>query len=226
MNTSDRLRVLLVDNQFVVRQGLIRILGERFPDAVIDEAASGEEALEKVWNGTWDVVMLDILVPGRGGLETLKQLKQSRPMMPVIVLSTHSEEEFAVRALRLGASGYLRKDSTGREYIASVEAALRGTRYITPAVAGMLASSIAQSPKAAHATLSDREFQVLCMIGSGKPVKEVAAELLLSLKTISTYRTRILDKLNLRNNLEIVRYAMRHRLVDSEKAPTLTESEE
>ena len=158
-------------------------------------------------------------MPGRGGLETLKRLKQSRPQMPVIMLCLHNGDEFAVRALRLGASCYLRKDSTGPEYLASVEAALRGARYITPGVAALLADSVAQPPKEAHATLSDREFQVLCMIGSGKTGREVAAELALSMKTISTYRSRILEKLNLRNNLEIVRYAVRHRLVENERSP-------
>jgi two-component system, NarL family, invasion response regulator UvrY len=219
MNMLPNVRVLIVDNHFVVRQGVIRILGDRFPHATIGEASTAEEALDLVWNGTWDVVILDLMMVGRGGLDTLKRLKQSRPQMPVIVLSIHSEEEFAVRALRLGASGYLNKDSSGPEYIESVEAALRGTRYITPSVAGLLASSIAQSPKVAHATLSNREFQVLCMIGCGKTVKEVATELALSLKTISTYRSRILEKLNLRNNLEIVRYAVRHRLVEMEQTP-------
>jgi DNA-binding NarL/FixJ family response regulator len=216
---TDDVRVLIVDHQFVVRQGVAKILNEQFPGAVIGEAANGDEALELVWKGVWDLVILDIMMPGCGGLDTLQRLRQSRPQMPVIILSAHSEKDFAVRALKLGAAGYLKKDSTGPEYIESIEAALRGARYLTPTVAGMVAASIAQSPKVAHAALSEREFQVLCMIGTGKTVKEVAGELVLSLKTVSTYRSRILDKLGLRNNLEIVRYAVRHRLVEMERTP-------
>jgi two-component system, NarL family, invasion response regulator UvrY len=195
-------RILIVDDHFVVRQGLTLILREHYPEAVFGEAANAQEALDLAWKQEWAVVLLDISMPGRGGLEVLKELRKTRPKTPVIVLSMHSEEQFAVRVLKLGAASYVRKDSAGNDLLLAMEAALRGGRYITPA-----------TERPGHESLSDREYQVMCMLAAGKTVKEVGAELSLSIKTISTYRTRILEKMRLRNNAEIMSYALRLGLI-------------
>lgn len=207
--------ILLVDDHYVVRQGLKTILMEQYPKGNFGEAADAQEALQMVWDSTWDVVLLDISIPGRGGLELLKDIKKSCPKLPVIVVSMHPEEQFAIRVLKLGASSYVRKDSAGQELVKAVGAALKGGKYITASVAERLASNLEQDqegPK--HETLSDREYQVMCLLASGRTVKEVGIELSLSIKTVSTYRSRILEKLGLRNNSQLMRYAVRHALVD------------
>ncbi|MEQ1851770.1 MAG: response regulator transcription factor [Chthoniobacteraceae bacterium] len=207
-------RILIVDDHFVVRQGLTLILRERYPEAVFGEAANAQEALDLAWKQEWEVVLLDISMPGRGGLEVLKELRKTRPKTPVIVLSMHSEEQFAVRVLKLGAASYVRKDSAGNDLLLAMEAALRGGRYITPATAEKLAEHVGtDTERPGHEALSDREYQVMCMLAAGKTVKEVGAELSLSIKTISTYRTRILEKMRLRNNAEIMSYALRLGLI-------------
>jgi two-component system, NarL family, invasion response regulator UvrY len=207
-------RILIVDDHFVVRQGLTLILREHYPEAVFGEAANAQEALDLAWKQEWAVVLLDISMPGRGGLEVLKELRKTRPKTPVIVLSMHSEEQFAVRVLKLGAASYVRKDSAGNDLLLAMEAALRGGRYITPATAEKLAEHVGtDTERPGHESLSDREYQVMCMLAAGKTVKEVGAELSLSIKTISTYRTRILEKMRLRNNAEIMSYALRLGLI-------------
>jgi DNA-binding NarL/FixJ family response regulator len=207
-------RILIVDDHFVVRQGLRLILREHYPDAFFGEASNAQEALEMGWNYDWDVILLDISMPGRGGLEVLKEFRETRPKTPVIVLSMHSEEQFAIRVLRLGASSYIRKDSAGTHLIQALDAALRGGKYITPALAEKLADHVEMNlDHPSHEELSDREYQVMCLLAGGKTVKEVGAELSLSVKTISTYRSRILEKLRLRNNAEIMRYALRMGLI-------------
>jgi DNA-binding NarL/FixJ family response regulator len=156
-------------------------------------------------------------MPGRGGLELLKDLRQNFPKLPVIVLSMHPEEQFAIRVLKLGAWSYVRKDSAGYDLIKAVEAALRGTKYITSTIAQQLAVNLERDHDGPiHLSLSDREYQVMCLLAVGKTVKEVGAELSLSVKTISTYRSRILEKMSLRNNSQLMRYAVRHRLIDTE----------
>ena len=215
--TRKPVKILIVDDHFVVRQGLKTILTETFDDIQFGEAATGPDALEKAWKDPWDAVLLDINIPGRGGLDILKELKQTLPKLPVIILSMHPEEQFAIRALKLGAASYIRKDTAGSELVQALEAVLGGTKYITPSLAARLATHLEiDRPGAPHESLSDREYQVMCLMASGKTVKEVGAELSLSVKTISTYRSRILEKMNMRNNSELMRYVIRHKLIETE----------
>lgn len=212
---DEKIKVLIVDDHFFVRQGLRSVLSEHFKKAVFGEASDAQNALEQAWKEDWDVVLLDISMPGRGGLDLLKELRSIKPKMPVIILSMHEEEQFAIRVLKLGACSYIRKDSAGHELVKGIEAALRGTKYITPSIAQRLALHIEKDVDGpAHETLSDREYQVMRLIASGKTVKEAGYELSLSVKTISTYRTRILMKLGLQNNSQIMRYAVQHGIVD------------
>jgi DNA-binding NarL/FixJ family response regulator len=207
------LKVLIADDHYVVRQGLKQILRERFPDVNFGDAASGNEALELVWKEPWDVVLLDINMPGRGGLDALKEIKQARAKLPVIILSMLSEDQFAVRVLKLGACAYIRKDSAGDELVAAVETALKGQPYITSGLAAKLALHLHEERgQLPHEALADREYQVFCLIGSGLTVKEVATRLSLSVKTVSTYRVRALRKMGLKNNSQITHYVVRHQL--------------
>jgi DNA-binding NarL/FixJ family response regulator len=212
-----RVRALVVDDHFVVRQGLKGIILEHYPKAEFGDAGNEQEALDLAWKQPWDLVLLDISMPGRGGLDVLKDLRQNFPKLPVIVLSMHPEEQFAIRVLKLGASSYIQKDSAGHELIRGVEAALHGGKYITPSIAQQLATNLERNGEGpSHLALSDREYQVLCLLASGKTVKEVGGELSLSVKTISTYRSRILEKMNLQNNSQLMRYAVQNRLVANE----------
>ena len=210
------LKVLMVDDHYVVRQGIKTVLAEQFVTAEFGEASSAQEALDLAWKETWDVVLLDVSMPGRGGLDVLKDLRQNFPKLPIIVVSMHPEEQFALRVLKLGASSYIRKDSAAQELIKAVEAALRGAKYITATIAEKLAVNLERDQEGpTHEALSDREYQVMCLLASGKTVKEAGNELSLSVKTISTYRTRILEKMGVENNSQIMRYAVRHGLIDS-----------
>lgn len=216
-NREERTRILVVDDHYVVRQGLKAILAEHFPSAHFGDASSAQEALDLAWKEPWDVMLLDVSMPGRGGLDVLKDLRQDLPKLPIIVISMHPEEQFALRVLKLGASSYIRKDSAAQELIKAVEAALRGSKYITPSIAEKLALNLERDQEGpTHEALSDREYQVMCLLASGKTVKEAANDLSLSVKTISTYRTRILEKMNVENNSQIMRYAVRHGLVDAD----------
>lgn len=209
-------RILIVDDHFVVRQGLKQILAATYEGAVFGEASCAQEALDLAWKSPWDAVLLDVSMPGRGGLELLKDLRQSSPKLPVIVVSMHPEEQFALRVLKLGASAYIRKDSAGQELIKAVQSALAGSKYITPSIAQRLAVNLERDGDGpSHETLSDREYQVMCLLASGKTVKEIANELSLSVKTISTYRSRILEKMSIQNNAQLMRYAVRNGLVDA-----------
>jgi len=211
---DNKVRILIIDDHFVVRQGLSLILREHYPNATFGEASNAQEALEMGWEHEWDVILLDISMPGRGGLDVLKEFKKSRPKTPVIVLSMHPEDQFAIRVLKLGASSYVRKDSAGHDLTLALEAALRGGKYITPVLAERLAEHVELDQEhPAHESLTDREYQVMCLLAGGKTVKEIGVELCLSVKTISTHRTRILEKMRLRNNAEIMSYAMRLGLV-------------
>jgi DNA-binding NarL/FixJ family response regulator len=209
------IRALIADDHAVVRQGLIQILGNIPEITVAGEAISGQEVLDKVRAEAWDVVILDISMPDCSGLDILKQLKSERPKLPVLVLSMHSEDQYAVRALKAGASGYLTKDSAPDELVKAIRKVVSGGRYVGSCLAERLAFEIgADSSKLPHETLSDREFQVLRLIASGKSVTEIAAELYLSSKTVSTYRVRLLKKMNLKTNAELMHYAMQNHLVD------------
>jgi DNA-binding NarL/FixJ family response regulator len=209
------IRVLIADDHAVVRQGLKQILQDTREMVVAGEALNGQEVLEKVRTEAWDVVVLDIAMPGRSGLDILKELKSERPKLPVLVLSMYAEDQFAVRVLRAGASGYLTKDSAPDELVKAVRKVVSGGRYVSPFLAEKLAFEInTDSSQLPHETLSDREFQVLRLIATGKTVKEIAAELSLSVKTISTYRARIRQKMNLTTNAELIHYAIRNRLIE------------
>jgi len=209
------IKILVADDHAVVREGLKRIIAETADLVVAGEASNGQEVLEKVQSGHWDVVLLDISMPGRGGLDVLRQLRGEKPKLPILVLSMHSEDQYAVRVLKAGAAGYLTKDSAPEQLVNAIRRVIRGRKYISPSVAEKLAFDLEIDFKEAlHENLSDREYQVLCMIASGKTVTEIAERLALSVKTISTYRTRILEKMKMSNNAELIRYAIKHGLVE------------
>jgi len=209
------IKILIADDHTMFREGLKHILAE-YPDLVVtDEANNGQEVLDKIWKNNYDVVLLDITMPGMTGLEALKQLKNDRPKLPVLILSMHPEEQYAVRVLRAGASGYLTKESAPDELITAIRKISQGRKYITPSLAERLASEFeADSEKPLHDILSDREYQVLRMIAEGKTVKHIAKELSLSIKTVSTYRTRIMEKMKMKTNAEVMHYVIKHHLLD------------
>lgn len=199
----------------MVRHGLKQILADEFKRATFGEARNAHEALDLVWKEHWDVVVLDVTMPGRSGLEVLREIKKSKPRIPVLVLSMHPEGQFAVRVLKRGAAGYMTKESAPEELVGAIKKVLAGGRYVSTSLAEKLANYVSgDSQKPPQELLSDREFQVLRLIASGKIVSEIARELSLSVKTISTYRTRILEKMGLRNNAELMHYAMQHQLVE------------
>ena len=209
------IKILIADDHPIVREGLKQILHEA-PDMVVaDEASNGQEVLEKVWKNNYDVVLLDISMPGISGLDILKQLKSHKPELSVLVLTMYPEEQYAVRVLRAGASGYLTKESAPDELINAIRKVSLGRKYVSSSLAEKLAFELEiDSEKPLHETLSDREYEVMCMIASGKTVKEIAEELFLSIKTISTYRSRILEKMKMKSNAELIHYAIKNRLVD------------
>jgi len=209
------LRILVADDHEVVRKGLMKVLAEILQPIQVDEARNGQEAVSKVWKSEYDLVVLDIKMPGKSGLDVLKEIKQHRPKLPVMILSMHPEEQFAIRAMRAGASGYLTKESAGDELVLAITKALKGEKYISGSLAQILAGELdSDSEKPPHELLSDREFQVMLMIASGKPVGAIAKELCLSVKTISSYRANILLKTRMKNNAEITHYAIQNKLVD------------
>lgn len=208
-------RILIADDHEIVRRGLRQILADEFPKLQVGDAANARDAVEAVRKQAWDAVLLDINMPGRSGLDVLEELKRLRPAMPVVVLTAFPEEDYAVRAFKLGASGYVSKESASDELLAALRKSLAGGRYVTASLAEKLAASIAgDAPSAPHETLSNRELQVLRLIAQGRTIKEVAAELALSEKTIGTYRTRLSEKMGLSTNVELTRYALQHKLVD------------
>jgi two-component system, NarL family, invasion response regulator UvrY len=209
------IKILIADDHAVVREGVKHILSE-MPDMVVaGEAGRGQEVLERVGKKEYDLILLDIAMPGRDGLEILKDLKLQKPKLPVLILSMFPEEQYALRALKSGASGYLTKDSIPDELIKAIQKIMRGGKYVSSSFSEkMLFSFDTNAEKPIHEILSDREYQVMRMIASGKTLKEIAGELALSVKTVSTYRSRILDKTGMKNNVELTHYAVKHRLVD------------
>jgi two-component system invasion response regulator UvrY len=209
------LKVLIADDHPVFRRGLKQIITEA-PDMVVaGEAADGREALSKAATGDYDLLLLDITLPFKNGLEVLSQLRHERPTLPVLMLSVHPEEQYAVRALRAGASGYLTKESAPTELLAAIRKVSTGGKYVSASLAEHLASVLqgdGESPL--HETLSNREYQVMCLIASGMTASEAARELSLSVKTISTYRARILEKLSLKTTADLIRYANAYQLVE------------
>jgi DNA-binding NarL/FixJ family response regulator len=209
------LKILVVDDHDVVRKGLTKVLSEALQPVKIDEAGNGQEAMSKVLKGEYELVVLDLKMPGKSGLDVLKEIKQHRPKLPVLILSMHPEEQFAIRAMRAGASGYLTKESAGDELVLAIRKALKGERYISDSLAQILAGELNSDPeKPCHEILSDREYQVMIMIASGKTVGTIAKDLCLSVKTISSYRANILLKTRMKNNSELTHYAIRNKLVD------------
>jgi two-component system invasion response regulator UvrY len=209
------IKILIADDHIIVRKGLKQIISETTDMSVADEASDGQEVLDKVRKNGFDMVLLDISMPGRTGLDILRELKAERPKLPILILSMYPEEQYAVRVLRAGASGYLTKESAPDELIAAIRKVSVGKKYVTPSVAEKLAFDLdVDYEKPLHEMLSDREYQVLCLIASGKTVGDIAEKLSLSAKTISTYRARILEKMNMKNNSELTHYAIQHKLVE------------
>lgn len=208
------MKFLISDDHAIVRKGLKDLLREEFPKAEFLEAVNSQEAINVVSSNDIDVVLLDISMPGRNGMETLKQMRAMGVKAPILMLSMHSEDQYAVRALKAGASGFINKESANEELLSAVNRVLQGKKYITSAVAEKLADSVSKPETTLlHESLSDREMQVLQQIASGKTVSDIADEISLSVNTVSTYRTRILEKLSLNNNAEITRYALENHLV-------------
>jgi two-component system invasion response regulator UvrY len=208
-------RILLIDDHAVVREGIKRMFDEKSGSAVFGEAGTVPEAIRMVEAQTWDIAIVDLSLAGQSGLELLKDLKQLRPNLPVLILTMHAEEKYALRAFRSGAAGYVTKCSSRTELLAAIEKTIQGGRYVSAGLAERLVSDLSRTGDGPpHEALSDREFEVLRLIGSGKTVCEIADLLSLSDKTISTYRTRILEKLAMKNNSELTRYAIEYGLVD------------
>jgi two-component system invasion response regulator UvrY len=209
------IRVLVADDHAVVRRGVVQILDEA-PDLVpAGEASSGRQVLQQVQENDYDVLVLDIGMPDGSGLEVLHQLRTLRPELRVLILSMYPEKQYALRALKAGAAGYLTKESAPDELVAAVRRIAQGGKYITQSLAEELtAALVGEAEKSPEEILSDREFQVVCMLAEGKTIAGIAEELSLSVKTISTYRARVLEKLNLSNTAEIIRYAFEHKLVE------------
>jgi len=208
------IRVLVADDHPLLRTALKQVLSAEPDLTVAGEAEDSEQVLQKIGEESWDVVILDLAMPGRGGMEVLRELRRLKPHLPVLVLSMYAEDQFAVRAIKAGASGYLSKNSAADEVIRAVRKILTGKKYVSPSLAEMLADSLdSDFDQQLHESLSDREFEVLCKIGSGQTVSEIAEEMVLSVKTISTYRARLLEKMNMKNSAELARYAIMKGLV-------------
>lgn len=209
------LRILVADDHAVVREGLKQILSGMVGVTVSGEASDGVQALDQARKGDYDLVLLDIAMPGMSGLDVLKQLKSEKPDLPILMLSMYPEEQYAIRTLKAGASGYLAKESAPEELVAAVRKVCQGGKYVTSSLAEKLATYLkSDMERPPHERLSDREYQVVLMIASGKPVSEIANELSLSVKTISTNRSRALEKMGMKNNAEITHYAIKNGLVD------------
>jgi DNA-binding NarL/FixJ family response regulator len=209
------IRVLVADDHAIVRRGLKQILTAEPDMSVVGEARDGVEALEFARKHACDVVVLDVSMPGPSGLEVLKDLKRERPKLPVLVLSIHPEDQLAIRVLKAGGAGYMTKETAPEELVKAVRRVVAGGRYVSARLAEKMAMALeSDSDKPRHETLSDREYEVMCLIASGKSVSEIAARLSLSVKTISTYRSRILEKMDLPNNAALTHYAIQNRLVE------------
>jgi two-component system, NarL family, invasion response regulator UvrY len=208
------MKILIADDHAVVREGLKQILTGVSGVAEIDGVADGNELMEKIKAKDYDVVVLDISMPGKSGLEVLKELKTLKPKLPVLILSIYPEGQYAVRVLKAGASGYLTKDSASEELVNAVEKIYLGQKYITPSLAEKLADFSWEGDKLPHEKLSDREFEVFKMIAAGKTVKEIADNLFISVKTVSTYKIRVFEKMNVESRAEITSYAINNKLID------------
>jgi two-component system invasion response regulator UvrY len=208
------MRILIADDHSIVRKGLKQILVEEFPFATIEETSDAEGLVKKALNQEWDIVITDLSMPGRSGLDAINQIKQQHPKLPILILSMYPEEQYAIRVLKSGASGYLSKDMAQEELVNAVKKVLSGKKYITPTLVEKLALQLGQENNTVpHELLSDREFDVLKLLASGKSVSEIASLLSLGSTTISTYRARIMDKMNLKSNADLTRYALENKLI-------------
>lgn len=208
------LKVLIVDDHPIVRQGVKQILLESELAVTTDEASSGNEAINKTMSTNYDLVLLDITMPGLGGFTTLEEIKSIKPRLPIVILSMHTEEEHGRRALRAGASGYLAKESATTELISAVKTVINGQKYVSPNLAAILAEDLAsRGDELPHHILSNREYEVMLSIAGGKSIKEIAREISISESTVRTYRFRVLEKLRVKNDIEITRYVLKNKLL-------------
>ena len=208
------MRILIADDHSIVRKGLKQILVEEFPFATIEETGDAEGLVKKALSQDWDIVITDLSMPGRSGLDAISQIKQQHPKLPILILSMYPEEQYAMRVLKSGASGYLSKDMAQEELVNAVKKVLSGKKYITPTLVEKLALQLGQENVGApHEQLSDREFDVLKLLAAGKSVSEIAALMSLGSTTISTYRARIMDKMSLKSNADLTRYALENKLI-------------
>jgi len=209
------IRIVVADDHTIVREGLKQVLSSAPELSIVGEAQNGHEVLERVRELEFDVLLLDLSMPGRSGIELIKQVHAEKPRLRILVLSMHQEPQYAVRALKAGASGYVTKESASAQLVSAIRRVAGGGAFITDAVAEQLArGAMPQTEGPPHAALSDREFQVFRMLASGTAVSDIAAELSLSVKTISTHKARIMQKMGMSNPAELVRYALHHRLID------------
>jgi DNA-binding NarL/FixJ family response regulator len=212
---SGPIRVLIADDHAIVRQGLRQILSDTDDMEVTGEAGNGVEAVQLARQHEWDVMLMDVSMPDRNGIDALKMVRKEFPRLPVLILSMYPEDQYAIRALKAGAAGYLTKQSAPEQLVTAIRQVASGKKYVSAALALELAEAITDdSGRPAHETLSDREYQTLCMIASGRTLTQIGEELNLSVKTVSVYRARLLEKMRLANNAELTHYALKHGLVD------------
>lgn len=208
------MKILVTDDHLIVRKGLMKIISDEFLSVTFDEASNGKIALDKLKANKYDIAILDITMPEMSGLDVLRQVKAENITTPILILSSHPEEQYAIRILKAGASGFISKETAADELANAIRKITSGKKYITETLAEKIADNISDNPsKALHESLSDREFEVLKLLASGKTVSEIAEILFLSVPTISTYRSRILEKMNLKNNAELVHYAIKQNIV-------------
>jgi len=211
---NDMIRILIADDHAIVRAGLKQFIAEEQDMTVAGEATTGAEAVAFVRASDCDVVLLDIAMPDTNGVDTLRQLKQIKPALPVLILSGYPEKQYALNLLRTGASGYINKETASEQIVAAIRAVTQGRKYVSPAVAEVLVDDLGGDPnQPPHASLSEREFQIFCKLAAGKPVSKIADELFLSVKTVSTYRARILQKMDMKTNADLTYYAIKNQLI-------------
>lgn len=209
------IRILIADDHAIVRAGLKQFIADQLDMEVTGEAATGAETIALVRSQEFDIVLLDISMPDKNGIDTLKSIKQIRPDLPVLILSGHAEEQYAVNLLRAGAAGYLNKETASTQLVGAVRTAVQGRKYVSPTLAQVLADGISGSgDEPLHGSLSQREFQIFCKLAGGQAVSQIADELHLSVKTVSTYRTRVLEKMGMKSNADLTYYAVKNGLID------------
>ncbi len=208
------MKILIADDHAIVRKGLKQLIRDEYPSAHLEGVNDTEELMSKLMEESWDIVICDLNMPGRSGLDALHQIRHSYPSLPVLIMSMYPEDQYALRVIKAGASGYLGKDNIHEDIIKAIRTVLLGKRFITPAVAEKLAQAYgSDQEQTPHAKLSDREFDVFKLLASGKPVSDIAEQLSLSVTTVSTYRARVLDKMNLKSNADLTRYALDNNLI-------------